>query len=365
MPSYRRDFFTGLSKMLKNSGFDLEVLHGMPTDKKIVVQDDSCDYEKRTFLSQVKKIGPLKFTNIKQLFEYVKRKCPDAIVISYMSTNLSMLKVVLYCIIKKIPYATWRCGYNRPDYTSSAAKLRQIIIGFVEKKASLNICYGSYYKNALVDKGIPHEKIIIAQNTINVEKILEENKNHKKIFSVQTKILFVGALIKGKLLKSSIDAVKMLIDEGFDVCFDIVGGGEMLEELKQYSISLNLDGKINMVGPKYGEEVKNFFRNADVFLLAGTGGLAVNQAMAYGLPIISTNADGTVCDLIDGNGYYMDKFGDTEIQYQCLGKFIALSNEEKVRMSEKSKQIIGTKATLENMINKHREACVRLLSANE
>lgn len=361
LPAYRKDFFAELSKVLFAKSVQLEVLHGIPTDKKVIKQDDDNLYNRTSFMSEIIKIGPLKFTKILLLLKHIKKNIPDAIVISYMSTNLTMLRIVLFCIHHKIPYATWRCGYNRPDYSSISSKLRGILINFVEKRATFNITYGSFYKNRLIEKGIPEEKIKIAQNTINVERILAENEGYQKHFSSITKILFVGALIKGKLLKSSIDAIKMLVDDNYTVHFDIVGGGEIIDELRLYTEKLNLENYISIPGPKFDNDVKRYFREADVFLLAGTGGLAINEAMAYGLPIITTNADGTGCDLIDGNGYFLEKFGDAELQYHYLKEFINQPVEEKEEMSERSKHIVSSKATLQNMTERHSEVCFCLL----
>ena len=100
----------------------------------------------------------------------------------------------------------------------------------------------------------------------------------------------------------------------------------------------------------------------DIFLAAGLGGLAINEAMAYGLPIISTNADGTICDLIDGNGYLMDRFNDAELQAKYLEEFIQKSPEEKIHMSKRSEEIISTKASLANMVEKHRQVCLKFLN---
>jgi len=242
---------------------------------------------------------------------------------------------------------------------------RMWMIKFVEKRAKYNIAYGSYYKNVLIKKGIDSDKIVIAQNTINVETIVEDNKDLRKDFlGSTTNILFVGALIPEKNLKSSIDAVGELINNGYSVSFDIVGGGVILEEIRGYIHSLNLEQYIHVVGPKYGEDVRQFFRNADVFLAAGLGGLAINEAMAYGLPIISTNADWTICDLIDGNGYFMDKYGDKDLQYHYLTDFISLSPEQKRIMSDRSKEIILTRASLANMISKHNEVCLKLIDSD-
>ncbi len=47
-----------------------------------------------------------------------------------------------------------------------------------------------------------------------------------------------------------------------------------------------------------------YFARADLFVLPGTGGLAVQQAMAHALPVIVARGDGTQDDLVrDGNGW--------------------------------------------------------------
>jgi glycosyltransferase involved in cell wall biosynthesis len=45
--------------------------------------------------------------------------------------------------------------------------------------------------------------------------------------------------------------------------------------------------------------VGRFFVAADVFALPGPGGLALNQAMAYGLPVVAAGGDGTEHDLVE------------------------------------------------------------------
>ena len=44
--------------------------------------------------------------------------------------------------------------------------------------------------------------------------------------------------------------------------------------------------------------VEAWFAAGDVFVLPGLGGLALNQAMALGLPVVSSDADGTGADLV-------------------------------------------------------------------
>jgi glycosyltransferase involved in cell wall biosynthesis len=51
-------------------------------------------------------------------------------------------------------------------------------------------------------------------------------------------------------------------------------------------------------GAQHGKELAQRLQAADLFVLPGTGGLAVQQAMAYGLPVIVGEADGTQVDLV-------------------------------------------------------------------
>ena len=169
------------------------------------------------------------------------------------------------------------------------------------------IPYGSKYHDFLVKSGVPEENVITAQNTIDVEHIVEREQSFlpKDFNHGTTRILYVGALAPQKRIESSIEAVSQLINEGIDLQYDIVGGGTHLGIIKGLWDKLpeKLKNRICLHGAKYGDELLPFFRSADVLLMPGTGGLGVNEAMAYGLPIISTEGDETVVDLIEGNEY--------------------------------------------------------------
>ena len=146
------------------------------------------------------------------------------------------------------------------------------------------------------------------------------------------------------------------------ISFNIIGGGDILEDLRLYRNTLIHKNDIHLLGAKYGDELKSYFLNSDVFLLAGSGGLAINEAMAYGLPIISANGDGSVRDLIENNGYLLHNFGcKYEIQ-ESVTKFYKLSRKEKIAMSENSVRIIKNKATISLMVENYKNAIFYLLN---
>ena len=51
-------------------------------------------------------------------------------------------------------------------------------------------------------------------------------------------------------------------------------------------------------GAKHGPELATYYSTADLFVLPGTGGLAVQEAMSHGLPVIMGQGDGTNDDLV-------------------------------------------------------------------
>ena len=86
----------------------------------------------------------------------------------------------------------------------------------------------------LLQSGVPEENVITAQNTIDVEHIVERELSFlpKDFNHGTTRILYVGALAPQKRIESSIEAVAQLIDEGIDLQYDIVGGGTHLGIIK-------------------------------------------------------------------------------------------------------------------------------------
>ena len=51
-------------------------------------------------------------------------------------------------------------------------------------------------------------------------------------------------------------------------------------------------------GAQTGANLDAHYRWADLFVLPGTGGLAIQEAMAHGLPVIVAQGDGTQRDLV-------------------------------------------------------------------
>ena len=102
-------------------------------------------------------------------------------------------------------------------------------------------------------------------------------------------------------------------------------------------------------GAKFGAELAPYFTSADLFVLPGTGGLAVQEAMSYGLPVIVARGDGTQDDLVrPGNGWQIPN-EDYPALFGALKE--ALSGPARLqRMGAESYRIVAEETNIEKMV---------------
>jgi glycosyltransferase involved in cell wall biosynthesis len=358
LPAYRKDFFELLNKQLKKKGIELTVMHGTSHFKQINSDTDPT-YPTVPLLTREGRFLGYRIVRWKGVFSKLRSISPDMVIILFSPGNLTFWLVQLYCYYNKIKVGIWSNGSVRQEITGLKKKIRGIFLNFFLFRALFHLSYGSRYKKELLALGIEESKIFVAQNTINVEKIISFCAGRKPEKSGEyLTFLSVGVLIRDKNLSNAIRAVSRLIRENYKVHFDIIGKGTIIEELRALVKEEKMEKNIFVLGYKSDAEIPQYFLNADVFIMPGTGGLAINEAMAYGLPLISTIADGTIIDLlIEGqNGYYVDEMASVDNLYEVCKRTLKKEKNELIEMGNLSRQIVTEKATLQNMVNNFEKA---------
>ena len=127
----------------------------------------------------------------------------------------------------------------------------------------------------------------------------------------------------------------------------IVGDGP--ERIALELLAAQVYPSAEFIGAKHGAELKPYFEQADLFVLPGTGGLAVQEAMSYGLPVIVAKGDGTQDDLVrEGNGW--------QIQPEDYGVLVsamknALSDIARLQeMGKESFRIVSEEINIQKMV---------------
>jgi len=191
--------------------------------------------------------------------------------------------------------------------------------------------------------GFPGASIFVATNAVSAPPASASLK--QRPITTPPSILFVGRLQKRKHVDSLLRACAELRDPRPRLV--IVGEGPERDAL--VALAGHVYPSAEFAGAKYGQDLVSHFREADLFVLPGTGGLAVQEAMAHGLPVIVGQGDGTQDDLVrEQNGWQIPPDNHDALA-QALRT--ALSDVARLRsMGQESYRIVSEEINLEQMV---------------
>ncbi|MBF4400039.1 glycosyltransferase family 4 protein [Vibrio anguillarum] len=233
-------------------------------------------------------------------YKYIIQYKPDVILALPNSSNLTELSLSLFCKITKTKLVYWTHGYDhcrRPDsgLNGFLNKIRVSVINKCLKQANAIIVFSEPGKEYLVDKGIDKEKIFVAPNTLNTEKLInsylpikEEDINKFKSdnnIENKTVYLFSGRFRSGKRLENFINALGKAKNKD-SVALVVVGDGEMRESWQELCKCFGIHALF--LGEVFDEDrLAIIFKSADWFVMPGYVGLAIVHAFSAGLPLLS------------------------------------------------------------------------------
>lgn len=194
-----------------------------------------------------------------------------------------------------------RLRYNVLPYIMKAYyKLVDANVDYIEDAYEI---VGSY--------GIEKEKIFIIYNSPDTDEILKIKKEISGMPPLlqdnDYRLIHVGRLVKWKKVDLLIKAFAAVKEKYPDAELIIIGKGPEEEPLKRLAGSLNLIDSIKFIGGVYNSTTLGRYISASsVYVLAGMGGLSINEAMCYDKPVICSVCDGTEKKLVrdDYNGKF-------------------------------------------------------------
>jgi glycosyltransferase involved in cell wall biosynthesis len=191
--------------------------------------------------------------------------------------------------------------------------------------------------------GFPRERIFVATNSVASPPSSAEPRRQPSLR--KTTILFVGRLQRRKRVDFLLRACAEMPEPRPRLV--IVGDGPERRNLQ--SLANQVCPSAEFAGARHGDDLRPYFHAADLFVLPGTGGLAIQEAMAHGLPAIVAKGDGTQDDLVrDGNGWQIAA-GDYASLVKCMRA--ALSDLPRLRrMGAESFRIVSEEINLERMV---------------
>ncbi len=292
------------------------------------------------------------------VLKYLKKNLYDYIVVCGVSTPTAIW-AILHLKARKIPYYI-ECDGGIPKHAGGVReKIKRSIVPGAEGYFSTGKLNDEY----LFQYGIPKKKIVrypftsyrLWEMQKDIPTAEEKQKVRKQLGMPEEKIVlsvgrfsYLNGYGKGYdvLMKASTALPK-------NVGVYIVGDAPT-EEFLQMKAQLGLD-KVHFIGFKSKQELAHYYRAADIFVLmtvSDVWGLVVNEAMSFGLPVITTDKCGAGVELIEpGINGYVVPVGDAEQLQKNLYKL--LENEELCRNMAINNYNSIQAYTIENMAQTH------------
>lgn len=215
-----------------------------------------------------------------------------------------------YRTAERLPYIISLRGSDVPG-EHARLQLEYKILGPLLKRiwtraSGLVACSEGLKKRAL--EFLPSVNIDVINNGIELDRFHPAEHNE---LSKELKLVTVGRLSVTKRVEMLIEAVEILSKKGRNIRLTIAGGGGMFEKLQRLIGQKRLSNIINLTGRIEPEQMPGIYRQHNIFVSASMQeGMsnAMLEAMASGLPIVTTRCEG-VDELIVDNGVVVK--GDT------------------------------------------------------
>jgi len=168
-------------------------------------------------------------------------------------------------------------------------------------------------KSRLINLGLNESKIHVIPYGVDIARKPPERPSREIV-----RCLAVGRMVAKKAPILVLDSFRRAAERYSNMHLDYVGTGELLSAAQQYVKALGLAGKVILHKGQPNETVQRLMEEADIFLQHSVTDLetgdeeglpvAILEAMAQSLPIVSTRHAGIPDAVIDGvTGYLVDE----------------------------------------------------------
>ena len=287
---------------------------------------------------------PLKTMSFAEIKRVVKEYRPDVIHAHDMRASFLAAcaagKTPLISQIHNNAYKSRKPGIKSIAYIYAVLKAKSII--WVSESA-----FEGYAFNSLAKR-----KSMVLRNIVNPEELTQRMLKDRKDYDYD--VAYIGRLSYPKNPMKMLTVIKQVKERYTDLKAVIVGWGEEEEDIKNHIKEWNLEKNIDFFG--FRENPLKILHDSKLMLMTsrweGTP-MVVLEAMALGVPIVSTSVDGLRELVTDGvNGFLSDD------ENEITDRICRLLADPELRKWMSSEQIL--KFNKVNNISEYKECLKRV-----
>ncbi len=291
------------------------------------------------------------------IYKKIQQENPDRI-ISFGWDNWAAYIAAYWCKKNKKVFTLWS-GSTKFE-KSWRRTVFNPLVKYIIRNSNNFIAYGTRAKEYLISLGANPKKIQIFYNAVNIDYFKNKSENFseekKRLLKQKLKIktskiiLFSGQIIERKGIFELLEGFQGYQKTNADISLLILGKGQEKERIKEIIKEQNIQNVFFTDFIQY-DELYKYYSISDLLITPSreeVWGLVINEALACGLPVITTIVAGAGADLVEEgkNGYIIKPNNPKEITL-AIGKVF----ENKLYIRNNSKEILK-KTDIPNMINK-------------
>ena len=289
-----------------------------------------------------------------EIIKYLKKNVYDHIVVTQVASYTAILAAA-YMNIRKIPY----CYEGDGGFVSSVSGIKAWLKRMVISGARFCFSTSKEFDKYCVAYGAKKDRIyryslssIMKKDVLSQIPAEEEKRENRERLGIREEkvLLSVGQFIFRKGFDLLLELARELPDVGIYIV-----GGKPTEEFLEIKNKYHLE-HVHFVDFMKKEQLSLYYQSADLFVFPtreDIWGLVINEAMAKGLPVVSTNRCIAALEMIEDekNGYIIP-VNDVPGLKKAVESVLD-SPELRKMMSEYALETMKNNYTIEHMAKKH------------
>jgi glycosyltransferase involved in cell wall biosynthesis len=295
---------------------------------------------------------------------HIRSLRPDVVILFLHLRDRVIWPLLHWLKLARIPVVSWTKTRNLDDPDNP---VRNAFFNYVNRRCDALILYTDDLM-----KFVPEDqrhKVFVANNTINFEdfpEIPESKEAIKRSLGIGFRkvVLFVGRIGEERNRKKVDHLIDMFRDLKRDDLGLVIVGSGLSDELKARMNSKNTVYLGEVHDPQH-RQISRIFKMADISSIPGHVGLGLNQAMYWGLPLVTEEGrqPPEICYLAHGrNGFIVPENDVAALRDRIL--YLADNDEIRAQFSANARQDILKRASTEGMFQGFRQ-CVEYASSKK
>ncbi len=204
-------------------------------------------------------------------------------------------------ILHKTPYIITEHWSRYLPGNDFGGFLRKLFTKIVVRNAETVTTVTENLAIAMRNHGLKNDKYVVLPNVVNLDMFHINEKNTYATSHAPTIIHISCFEDKSKNISGLLESLKIIDDKGIDFKCKLIGEGMDLDLMKEKAKELQLINKVSFTGLLQGQALADELSSGDFLVLSSNYEnmpVVILEALASGLPVVSTNVGG-IKEMID------------------------------------------------------------------